>query len=136
MAEVNSENLQTVMSKIDDEISRNLFKLMFQKLSEKDQEIIQLTNRGVDLEKRVREQERYSSKDSHIFYNDPICKNVGLEKGLCQFLFDYLNISAYPEDFKACHSLGKRKSNYPAPINQNCPLQNEQAENGQNRRYI
>ena len=44
MTEINSENLQTVISKIDDEKYRNLFKLMFQKLTKKHQEIIQLTN--------------------------------------------------------------------------------------------
>ena len=116
MTEINSKNLHAVISKIDDENYRNLFKMMFQKLTEKDQEIIQLTNRVEDLEKRVLEQERYSSKDSLIFYNVPIDKNLGLEEGMCQFLFDYLNISAYPEDFKACHPLGKPKGIYPAPI--------------------
>ena len=62
------------------------------------------------------EQERYSSEVSRIIYNVPIGKNVGLEEGMCQFLFDYLNISAYPDDFKACHSLGKPIGIYPAPI--------------------
>ena len=88
---------------------RNLFKLMFQKLTEKDQKIIQLTNSVENLEKRVLEQERYASKDSLIFYNSPIAKNVGLEDGMCQFLFDHLNISAYPEDFKFCQTVGNQK---------------------------
>ena len=35
---------------------------------------------------------------------------------MSQFLFDYLNISAYPGDFKARHPLGKPKGIYPAPI--------------------
>ena len=50
MTEINSGNLQTVISKIIDEKFRNLFILMFQELTEKDQEIIQLTNRVEDLE--------------------------------------------------------------------------------------
>ena len=60
------ENLQTVISKIDDGNFRNLFKLLFQKRTEKVQQNIQLTNRVEDLEKRVLLQERYSSKDSLI----------------------------------------------------------------------
>ena len=63
--------------------------------------IIQLFNRVKDLEKRALEQERHSSKVFLIFYNVPLDKNVDLEEGICQFLFDYLNISAYTEDFKA-----------------------------------
>ena len=74
ITEINSENLQTVISKIDDENFRNLFKLMFQKHTEKDQEIIQLTNRVEDLEKRVLEQERYSSKDYPIFLQCSNCQ--------------------------------------------------------------
>ena len=116
MTEINSENLQTVISKIDDENFRNLFKLMFQKLTEKNQETIHPPSRVEDLEKRVQEQDRYSSKDSLIFYKVAIVKNVGLEEGMCPFLFDYLNIRAYTEDFKACHPLGKPKGIYPAPI--------------------
>ena len=116
MTEINSENLQTVISKTGDENFRNFFKLMFQKLTEKDQEIIQLINRVEHLEKKVLEQERYSSKDSLIFYNVPIGENVVMEEGMCQFMFDYLNIIAYPEDFKACNPLGKPKGIYPAPI--------------------
>ena len=80
MTEINSENLKTDISKIDDEKFRNLLELMFKKLTEK--EFIQPTNRVEDLEKRVLEQERYSSKDSLIFYNIPIGKNVDLEE-LC-----------------------------------------------------
>ena len=53
MTEINSEILQTVISKIDDENYQNVFKLMFQKLAGKAQEIIQLSNRVEDLEKRV-----------------------------------------------------------------------------------
>ena len=71
------------------------------------------------MEKRVQKQERYSSEDSLIFYNNPIGKNVGLEEveeGMCQFLYDYLNISAYTEDFKACHPLMKPNGIHLAPI--------------------
>ena len=64
----------------------------------------------------ILEQERYSSKDFLILYNVPIGKNIGLEEGMCQFLFDCLNISAYPGDFKAGHHLGKPKAIHPAPI--------------------
>ena len=53
MTEINSEILQTVISKIDDENYQNVFKLMFQKLTEKAQKIIQLSNRVEDLERRV-----------------------------------------------------------------------------------
>ena len=69
-----------------------------------------------DLEKRVQKQERYPSEDSLVFYNNPIGKNVGLEEGMCQFLYDYLNISAYTEDFKACHPLRKPNGIHLAPI--------------------
>ena len=51
LTEIISENLQTVISKSDDENVRNLFKLMIQKHTEKDQETIQLTNRVGDLGK-------------------------------------------------------------------------------------
>ena len=58
---------------------------MFQKLTEKDTEIIQRTNKVEDLEQRVLEHERYSSKAflSFTTFHD---KSVGLEEGMCQFL--------------------------------------------------
>ena len=65
---------------------KNLIKVMFQKLTEKDRETIRLTNRVEDLEQRVLEQDRDSTKDSLIFYNVPIDKNVGLEEGMSVFI--------------------------------------------------
>ena len=50
MTEVNSQKMQTVLSEIDDQNNRNLFKMMFRKLTEKD-EVIQFTNRVDDSER-------------------------------------------------------------------------------------
>ena len=45
MADINCENLQTAILKIIDEKCRNSFELMFQKFTEKEKEVIQLTKR-------------------------------------------------------------------------------------------
>ena len=48
-------------------------------------------------------------------YNVPIDINVGQEESRSQLLYDFLNITIYPADFKACHPLGKPKGFYHAP---------------------
>ena len=87
---------------------------MFQKLTEKDGEFIKLTNGVEDLQQSVLEQEHSSSKDAFIFYKVPIDKNLGLDEGMCQLLYEHLNITAYSADFKTRHPLGKPEGTYPA----------------------
>ena len=62
----------------------------------------------MDLEDRIHEQERYSSKDTLIFENAPIYndKNCPLADQMCDFLKDYLSFETCPGNFKACHPLG------------------------------
>ena len=45
MADINCENLQTAILKIIDEKCQNLFELMFQKFTEKENENIEVTNK-------------------------------------------------------------------------------------------
>ena len=79
-------------------------------LSDRDEQILALTNRVDDLERRVLECEKYSSKDCNILINLPLQNsNVPLADQVCSFFQKYLNNTTHPSNFKACHVLGKWK---------------------------
>ena len=75
-------------------------------LKEKDQTIIALENRVTDLELRVSEQERFSSKDCVIVQNAPVTAEGDLWAQMAGFFTQYLGYRCNPEAFKACHPLG------------------------------
>ena len=68
MANFDSRN---VLDSLDDANLKGILLDLLDKLSEKDNQIRLLTNRVVDLELRVNEFEKYSTKDSIIFNNLP-----------------------------------------------------------------
>ena len=109
MTEINSGNLQTVISKIDDENCLKLIQIDVPKAYEKQtQKLFNLLTEW-RLWRRGHWCRSVINQRIPSFLQCSNCQNVGLGEGMCQFLFDYLKISAYPEDFKACHHLGKPK---------------------------
>ena len=59
------------MSKVEDDSCHTLFKILFEKLSEKDQYNMQI-NCKVELKKPVWEREHYSPKESLTFHKLPV----------------------------------------------------------------
>lgn len=81
-------------------------------------EIRQLRNDVTDLEVRISEQERYSSKDCLIIENAQLnvsnCED--LRVSLCQFFMRYLDYKVTPSCIKACHKLSKGGRGYPPTV--------------------
>lgn len=85
-------------------------------IHEKDQQILDLQNEVTNIELRVRQQERYSSKDCLIFTNPPIASpNDDIPSVMCSFLKQFLNWDTNPGNFKACHYLGKWRTDKHPP---------------------
>ena len=100
-------NIETALNSIENTNLKSVILHLLDNLAKKDEKIIHLSNRITDLEGRVTELEKYSSKDCIIFNNLPIQKSsIPLQQQVCQFLKDYLNFNTSPESFKACHVLG------------------------------
>ena len=59
----NHELTSQTLTKVTDVHSRDLLNMLINNIREKDTEIVNLRNRVTDLELRVAEQERYTSKD-------------------------------------------------------------------------
>lgn len=79
-------------------------------------EIISLKNEVTDLEMRITEQERYSSKDCLILENAPIDHRNNLFIDVPKFFKQYLNFDCRPADLKAVHPINKGNSTYPPSI--------------------
>lgn len=109
-------DFQKALDSVDNPNLKGIFDHLLNKLSEKDNEIRLLTNRVVDLELRINECEKYSSKDSIIFDNLPIRNDkTPLDHQVCDFLKQFLNYDTHPQNFKACHVLGKWKDQSSPP---------------------
>ena len=99
---IESPNLKAIISH-----SKNI-------LSNKDENILALTNRVDDLEKRVLECEKYSSKDCIKLTNIPLQKsNVPLAAQVCSFFEKHLFYLTHPG--KACLVRGKWKDSVSPP---------------------
>ena len=109
-------DFQKALNLIENSNLKAIIQHLLKKLEEKDDQIRLLTNRVVDLEQRVNECEKYSSKDSIIFDNLPLRNdNTPLSHQVCDFLQKYLNFTTHPQNFKACHVLGKWKDTNSPP---------------------
>ena len=103
--------LKFIQSLENDKLSSILLKFN-EIIQERDSEITLLRNKVADLEARVIEQEIYSSKNCLIIKNLPIeDRNAPLSHQVCQFFQKFLNHETRPNNFKACHYLGKWQSN-------------------------
>ena len=90
----------------------NLLKLSI----EKDKTIEQLQAKLGELEDRLLQQERYTSKDCLIFENLPMNYYDKLDLQTQNFLRQYLNYTVPLKNMKACHLLGSwNNSKYPPP---------------------
>ena len=101
----------------DPKLRRVLLEL-YGNLMKKDNVIISLQNRLSELEKRVVDNENYTSKDCLIFENMPRTTD-GRPLPLhvcCEFLKVFLNYNTQPANFKACHLLGKGNGRYPPAV--------------------
>ena len=103
--------LKSIQSLENDKLSSILLKVK-EIIQERDTEITLLRNKVTDLEARVIEQEIHSSKDCLIKENLPIeDRNAPLSHQVCHFFQKFLNHETRPNNFKACHYLGKWQSN-------------------------
>ena len=99
--------LKAIQSLEIEEISSILLKFN-EIIQERDSENTLLRNKVADLEARVIEQEIYSSKDCLIIENLPIeDRNAPLSHHVCHFFQKFLKHQTRPNNFKACHYLGK-----------------------------
>ena len=82
----NHELISKTLNKVTDVHSRDLLNMLINNIREKDTEIVNLRNRVTDLELRVAEQERYTSKDCVIIENLPWKRNnQSLTDHICLF---------------------------------------------------
>ena len=78
-----------------------------------------LENRVAQLEDRMNECEKYSSKDTIIFENLPLKKDgkANLADQVCELLYSHLSYKSQSSNFKACHHLAPWKHDkYPPPV--------------------
>ena len=114
----NHELISQTLNKVTDAHSRDLLNMLINNIGEKDTEIVHLMNRVTDLELRVAEQERYTSKDCVIIENLPWKRNnQSLTDQICLLFQQYLNYTIHPRNIKACHPLANWKNDsYPPPV--------------------
>ena len=102
------ETLRNEITNVESTQTRGLLELFVNLLEQKNEEVITLKNQVQNLEERVLEMEKYSSKDCLIIDNMPLGHGkVTLEEQVRAFLKQYLNYQSNPSNFKACHFLGK-----------------------------
>ena len=103
--------LKAIQSLENDKLSSILLKFN-EIIQERDSEITLLRNKVADLEARVIEQEIFSSKDCLVIENLPIeDQTAPLSHQVCNFFQKFFNHETRPNNFKACHYLGKWQSN-------------------------
>ena len=109
-------NIEQALSEVKDSSTKQLIEFLSSENNKKSQEIITLKNELCALEQRITLQERYSSKDCLIFENLPWDGKESLPTFITRFLSDYMNFLTNPENFKACHVLGRGQKNTPPAI--------------------
>ena len=116
-SELDPNHFTTKLNQLEEGNIKQLLQHLFDELENKGKRISFLEQKVVELEDRIHEQERYSSKDTLIFETAPIYndKNYPLAEQMCDFLKDYLSFETCPGNFKACHPLGPWKSGNYAP---------------------
>ena len=120
-AEDMTEKLQefnTILEELDDSSPKvaQLIRHLSDQLDEKEARIQILENCVNDLESRMLQQERYSSKDCIVITNMPY-NSSDLTEQVVEFLNANVSTSLRARDIKACHFLADpRDQCHPAPI--------------------
>ena len=83
-------DIESDIQKLQDPETKKIFSSMYTMIEEKDKVIHSLQNRVTDLELRMSEQERYSSKDCLIFNNAPITQDGNLWNQMASFINDFM----------------------------------------------
>ena len=95
------ETLRNEITNVESTQIRGLLELFVNLLEQKNEEVITLKNQVQNLEERVLEMEKYSSKDCLIIDNMPLGHGkVTLEEQVCAFLKQYLNYQSNPSNFR------------------------------------
>ena len=103
-------DLKQEIEQLEDNGIKGIFNKILSKLIDKDEIILQLQNRVTELESRVLETEKYSSKDCLIIENMPeVDGNLPLATKVCAFFDLYLSWKTDESSFKACHYLSSPK---------------------------
>lgn len=111
-------DVEALLESIPDDKTRRAMKEMMQMMmtnqEKTDKRIMELSDFCKELDERLREQERYSSKDSIIINNPPYDpKDCELISNTVNFFKTFLNIELKGASFKACHLLpGKKQLPY------------------------
>ena len=102
--------LKQEIEHLEDNGVKDILHKFLSKLITKDEIILQLQNRVTEVESRVLETEKYSSKDCLIIENMPeVDGNLPLATKVCAFFDLYLNWKSDETNFKACHYLSSPK---------------------------
>ena len=109
-------DIRSDIQKLQDPEIKKILSSMYTMIEEKDKVIHPLQNRVTDLELRISEQERYSSKDCLIFNNAPITQDGDLWNQMASFINDFMGYKIQPGAFKACHVLGKGHGDKPPAV--------------------
>ena len=109
-------DIKNDIQKLQDPEIKKILSNMYTMIEEKDKVIHSLQNRVTDLELRMSEQERYSSKDCLIFNNAPITQDGNLWNQMASFITDFMGYKIQPGAFKACHVLGRGHGNKPPAV--------------------
>lgn len=107
MENLTTTEMQTLLEQASSESpsTGKLLKYLCDQLDEKEGRVVMLENRVFDLEMRMTEVERYSSKDCVIIENLPYDLNVDLAMQATDFLNTKLKMQLSPQGLKACHFL-------------------------------
>ena len=98
-----AEELLQQIDQLDDSKLKIILQNLAKLLKEKDDRIVTLENNVTDMEIRMSEQERYSSKDCLIVYNPPVTNEGNLWVEMAAFFSSYMDYECNPDLFKACH---------------------------------
>ena len=108
--------IETKIEHLEDNGVKDILHKFLSKLITKDEIILQLQNRVTELESRVLEREKYSSKDCLFIENMPkVDGNLPLATKVCAFFDLYLNWKSDETNFKACHYLSSPKIGRKSP---------------------
>jgi hypothetical protein len=103
------ENIDSLISTIAENTPEvgHVLSHLIRRVDTQEMEINGLKNEVYELEKRIRDQERYSSKDCLIFRNPPLQDTNDLGAQMARFIHQSTGLMITAQRFKACHLLGR-----------------------------
>ena len=107
------DKMLEIINAVEDKNTRDAIKelaIRFKEKSELDKRFAKLENRTRDKNERLREQERYSSKDSVIIKNPPFDARdlTNLFVKIQKFFKEFLKVDVYESELKSYHILPSR----------------------------